>query len=109
MFRIELILTADDIDGLDALDFCRTKGLPDKEHVYTRQGVTAKCDVDEAFARLWFSSTDTCYESVNITCDMLVPGDLAFNQHNYLVFADLSDQRARDLFIAAKFREAKAK
>lgn len=102
MFRISLYLKGVKLNGIQALDFCRSKNLPDTVYIY-ESFPRIDCDVDEMFARSWFPSDCVVSDGETATVDMLVPGELVLNEQR-LNFAELSDARIKELFIAAKFR-----
>jgi len=98
------------LSGLEAVDFCRKYGLPvnvSVEQLWTtdRRNKEQVAKVDEAFARLYFNRNSVLMvEEVPVT--MLVPGDLvlAAEKSSAVMFDDLSPERIKELWLAARFQ-----
>lgn len=112
-FRIRIMLAnSPGLLGIDSLDFCRKHGLPDSLRTFVSNGIAA-CDVDEAFARIWFRH-DQLESTVIIPVCKMMPGELKFGSGNYSDVASfsttdqtppgaLTDDRMRELYIAGRF------
>lgn len=103
MFRITIFLKTVALTGIQALDFCRSKGLADSPRIFNNDRPNIGCNVDEAFVRSWFDSDSSMSDNEAVDIDMLVSGELVLSGPR-LDFAELSDTRIKELFIAAKFR-----
>lgn len=114
MFTVSLALKGVHRTGLEALDFCRAHGLPDRTVIRNSyvSHPRLECTVDEAFARLWFPpSGDSVQETV--TPDMLRPGDLQFAGQTLDFARDdparWTAERITALYIAARFKTVRAR
>lgn len=116
MFKIWIEFETDvEFNGVAALDFARRHGLPDSSHLCLTDSGTLgsgiqQIEVDEAFARAWFSE-DQSLSEVKIPTHLLAKGDLRMaNENNSwaVTFADLSTERAKELYVAARFASCRA-
>jgi hypothetical protein len=100
VFKITLTIEIQRRTGLDALDWRRAHGLPDSTQVHN--GFLEKTiDVSEGFARLHFPRSETNMRR-RIDANILAAGELAADtQGNGIDLGNLSDERIRELFVAA--------
>lgn len=113
VFKIDVQIDSVRFTGLQALDFARRHGLPDTATLYVGSQNTTGVDwyvrvtVDESFARAWFSPTEQV-EEATIPIELLARGDLVTVEGRPQVcgLAQLSPERAKELFVASRFREA---
>ena len=94
--------------GLNAIDFCRQFDLEPRVKVAPNPyqcSIEASCPVNEAFARCWFDRNST-EAYATISTDMLMPGELVFDGE-YIELSQLSPERIKELFIAARFNSLK--
>lgn len=103
MFQISITLAAARRTGLEALDYCRAKGLPDSTHIHgAAQAHRLTIGVDEAFARAWFPPAST-HMTAEVDESMLLPGELALTAQT-IAFGAVGHARIRELFVAGRFR-----
>jgi hypothetical protein len=100
MFSAIIHLPSSRFGGCEALDFCRSKGLPDKSPIGIESS-SADTAVDEAFARAYFPTSSNS-DSESIELDMLVPGDLETTNGRARLNQDMAPERIRDLYLAGR-------
>lgn len=112
MFTISLEAVPLNMSGIKALDEARRLGLPDTSSLWfvtngRQKGENSPTiEVGESFARAWFSEGATI-STVKVPLNLLVAGDvrMATEGNTYAVtFADLSAERARELYVAVRFK-----
>lgn len=108
MFSIRLKLENFHLSDFAALDYRRAMGLEDMNCIRAAPILDYDVfDVTEAFARTWFNGRFDGSAEVNHT--WLVPGELGphprytENGNRDIVRMTLTPERARDLFVRAKF------
>lgn len=101
MFMIKVSFNHHVRSGLNALDFRRRLGLSDGVtfHIST----FSQHGVDESFARMHFGPEEVLSE-VSVPVEALLPGELV-ERHG--LQAELTDERARELFVVGKISELK--
>lgn len=106
MFKVRVSLEAARYAGCNALDFCRSKGLPDTSPATVLYS-DASTEVDEAFARAYFAPNANS-DSESIDVDMLVPGELTPNSPGefagFVLSSDLPPDRIKALYFAGRDR-----
>lgn len=107
MFRIRIYLDAclssAPTVGYAALDWRRSKGLPDDSSIHWAPGAARliECEVSEGFARQHFGPTENGPRRA-VSPDVLCPGEMAVEPNTGGIgFGVLSDDRIRELWLAA--------
>jgi hypothetical protein len=102
LFRIEITIKGDSVTltGLEALEERRRLGLSDETRLIDGCPVSKWVDVDEAFARMYFSRTER-EASRAVPRSALMSGEVEVNERDEMIFSNLlSDQRIKDLFVS---------
>lgn len=108
MFKLYLDLDYGTMRGFKALDFRRKHGLVDYDAITFASGpaYVRTFEVDEAFARAWFGNS--VHGSADIDPHWLVPGELVVDTPFVALNPELTVERAKDLYVRARFAELEA-
>jgi hypothetical protein len=108
MFKITISLSGGYVTGLEALEKRRLLGLPDGVGLSVAGRVVTgchepSCDVDEHFARTWFGRSQASSDA-DIPVRLVQSGDVKAIGTNAMTFADITPERIRELYVAARIQ-----
>ena len=106
-FYITLNLRDNHLTGMLAIDQCRRLKLDELSELRTGEyPVTAYEIQDEAFIRAWFEPHETCSKAA-VELDWLTSDDVFEDEGRVKLRTDLSDDRAKMLYLRARFENLK--
>jgi hypothetical protein len=108
-FTIYLSLPRTSFSGVEAIDFCRRLGLPERANLmlgdaHLRDLIT---DVDEGFARAWFGPKQT-QGHASVAYEWLAAGEMVEVEDRVWpgrFKLDITPERARELYVRARFED----